>query len=114
MPYKNTNRGISLLGLLLLGFLLILALSYFGISIRSVVESDTGQDNLNYVGDTGKSFWDKHLKEPAAYLWNDVWVDIFWQGFINNMKRIRDGQPTEIDKAAPQGFDSKNYSAWGE
>ena len=74
-------------------------LSYFHISIKAVVESPTGQENINYVGGGAKSLWTTYLAEPASYLWNDVWVNIFWKGFISNMERIRDGQPTDFDKA---------------
>jgi len=114
MPQNKKNRGISLIGLVFLGFILILVISYFGISIRSVVESETGQDNINYVQDETKSVWDAYLKEPASYLWNDVWLDIFWRGFIDNMKRIRDGGQTHWSEAAPTVYDEGNSSAWGE
>ncbi|PIR68611.1 hypothetical protein COU49_00085 [Candidatus Nomurabacteria bacterium CG10_big_fil_rev_8_21_14_0_10_35_16] len=106
---KNTqNRGISILGILIFGFILILVLSYFNISVRGVVESPTTQDNINYVSTSSKSFWDKYLKDPASYLWNDVWIEIFWQGFINNMERIRDGKPTDFDEAAPNVYNVPN------
>ncbi len=97
---KKTQKGMSILGILVLGFILILVLSYFSISIKSVVESPTGQENLNYVGGGTRSVWNDYLKRPASYLWNDIWINIFWKGFINNMERIRDGQPTDFDKAA--------------
>ena len=97
----QTNRGISILGIILLGIILILALSYFGISIRSVVESDEAQDNIEYVGGGTKSIWEKYLKEPATYLWNDIFIDIFWEGFVSNMEKIRDGEPTDYEEAAP-------------
>lgn len=102
------KRGVSMVGILIIGFILILVLSYFNISIKGVVESPTGQENINYVQDSSKSFWDKYLKDPASYLWNDVWVDIFWQGFIDNMKRIRDGKPTDFDNAAPVAVPNSN------
>ena len=92
--------GISILGIVILAFLAILVLSYFNISIKSVVESPTGQENINYVGGGTKNIWNDYLAKPAAYLWNDVWVNIFWKGFINNMERIRDGKPTDYDNAA--------------
>jgi hypothetical protein len=97
---KKQNRGISILGILLLGFILLLVLSYFKISVREVVESPEAQENIGYVKGTTKSFWDKYLKDPATYLWQDVWLDIFWRGFIDNMERIRDGKPTDLDEAA--------------
>lgn len=114
MPYQSTIRGMSLLGIIVVGLILILALGYFNISIRAVVESPTTQDNLNYVGDTGRSVWDTYLKAPFSYLWNDVWVDIFWKGFILNMQRIRDGKPTEWSTSAPKVFDEKNNHLWGQ
>ena len=102
--FKKKNSGFSILGIIILGVVVILVLSYFKISIRGVVESPTGQDNIEYVALGTKSVWQKYLKEPAHYLWKDVWLDIFWQGFINNMKRIRDGQPTDLDRAAPSAL----------
>lgn len=96
----NNKKGISILGILFWGFILILVLGYFSISVRSVVESPTGQDNINYVGGTIQKLWTKYLVAPLSYLWNDIWVDIFWKGFISNMERIRDGKPTDVDTAA--------------
>jgi hypothetical protein len=100
MKNFDKNRGISILGILIVAVIVILALSYYHISIKSVVESPTGQDNINYVSGTTESFWNTYLEKPASYLWNDVWVNIFWKSFINNMERIRDGQATDYDKAA--------------
>jgi len=98
---KSTKKGISIIGILLLGFILILTLSYFDISVRSVVESPEGQDNINYVGGYVKNLWDDYLKNPVLYLWNDIFIDIFWKSFINNMERIRNGQPTDFELATP-------------
>jgi hypothetical protein len=100
MKNSKSQKGISILGVLVSGFILILVLSYFNISIRAVVDSPTGQDNINYVGGTTKTFWDKYFAGPAHYLWQDVWIDIFWKGFISNMERIRDGKPTDFDDAS--------------
>ena len=97
---KNKQKGISILGILFFGFVLILVLSYFHISIKTVVDSPTGQENVNYVKGSTQSLWDAYLAKPAHYLWQDVWVNIIWKSFISNMERIRDGQPTDIDNAA--------------
>ncbi|MBU0998707.1 hypothetical protein KKG24_00140 [Patescibacteria group bacterium] len=100
MKNYNKQSGISILGILFLSVVVILVLSYFNISIKSVVDSPAGQENVNYVKGGAKSLWTTYLAEPASYLWNDVWVNIFWKGFISNMERIRDGQPTDFDNAA--------------
>lgn len=101
---NKKNQGISILGIIFLAAILILVLSYFNISVKGVVESPTGQENINYVKGTSQSLWDKYLAEPAHYLWKDVWVDIFWKSFILNMERIRDGKPTDVTNAAPKAF----------
>lgn len=77
-----------------------MVLSYFNINIRSVAENPTTQENINYVRGETKSFWTTYLAEPASYLWNDIWVDIFWATFVSNMERIRDGKPTDLDDAS--------------
>lgn len=99
MKYLNTQRGLSILGVIILGVIIILVLSYFKVSIKSVVESPTGQENVNYVSGGTKNLWTAYFAEPAAYLWNDVWVNIFWKSFISNMERIRDGKPTDFENA---------------
>ncbi len=43
---------------IILLIILVLALSYFGISIRGVVESPTGQDNFGFVWANIKEGWD--------------------------------------------------------
>lgn len=99
---KNFIKGgISILGVLFLCFILILVLSYFKINIKSVVESPEGQSNINYVRGESTNFWNQYLKKPATYFWQDIFVEIFWKSFINNMERIRDNKPTDYEKAAP-------------
>lgn len=100
MKNINGQKGISLLGVLIFGFILILVLGYFNVSVEEVVESPQAQENLEYVKGETRTLWDRYLEGPVSYLWQDVWVDIFWEGFLNNMERIRDGLPTDFDQAA--------------
>lgn len=97
----NKNKGMSLVKVLIIGFILIFILGYFKINIKTVVESPDSQDNLNYVKGTGTTIWQRYLEKPASYLWNDIFVNIFWKAFILNMEKIRDGQPTDYEQAAP-------------
>ena len=97
---KNKQRGISILGVLFLTVVIILALSYFDISIKAVVESPAGQENIEYVKGGTENLWTEYLKEPATYLWNDIWLEIFWRPFLDNMRRIQEGLPTDLDNAA--------------
>lgn len=94
--------GISIIGVLLLGVILIIVLSYFKINLKAVVENPETQSNFSYVGGVSKSLWNDYLKKPATYLWNDVFLAIFWKSFISNMENIRDNEPTDLENLAPQ------------
>ena len=98
---KNKNSGLSIIGIIILGFVVLLVLSYFKISVKSVVESPTGQENIDYVTTNTRSLWNDYLKVPASYLWNDVFIEIFWNSFIDNMKAIKNNIPTNVENAAP-------------
>ncbi len=101
MKSKSKKFGFSILGIILLGVVAIFVLSYFKISIKSVVESPTAQENVGYVTEGSQSIWDKYLKKPAEYIWNEVFINLLWDSFVNNMQRVKNGQPTEIQNSAP-------------
>ena len=84
MRRPNKKSGISILGFVLFVGLIILALSYFHISIRGIVESPAGQENVNYVGGIGSNVWNKYLKKPTEYFWNDLWVPL-WKNFTSSL-----------------------------
>jgi hypothetical protein len=100
MKKIREKRGISILGVLFLGFLIVLVLSYFNVSVKNIIESPTGQENINYIKGETKDFWDTYLAKPANYVWNDIIKNIFWKSFTSNMERIRNGEPTDFEKAA--------------
>lgn len=79
----------------------IAVLSYFGVSVRSVVESDAFQENFSYVWDSGKYLWDNHLAGPARYLWYNIFMELIWDSFIENMERIKEGGSIEMMDYAP-------------
>lgn len=101
MKNNKTNRGMSIIGVLLLGLIIILALSYFGVNVKGIVESPAAQDNLHYVGGIVQNFWNKYLRDPAVFLWKDVWLEIFWKPFLSNMGKIRNSEPTDLQRSSP-------------
>lgn len=98
--FYNKQNGISILGILILGFIILLVLSYFNISVKGVVESPTGQENINYVGGSAQSLWSKYLEEPVTNFYKNIWIPIFWEPFLSNMQRLGNGQPSDIQNAA--------------
>ncbi len=55
--------------------LVVLALSYFGISIRHIVESPSGTDNLTYVWSLIQNGWDILV----------AWISGFAEGVRNSV-----------------------------
>lgn len=86
---------------ILIGVVALLILSYYGFSLRTLVSSPTTQDNFGYVATTTVSVWDTYLKQPATYLWNDVFIDLIWTPAIDNLTKIKNGQPTNVQTDAP-------------
>lgn len=81
----------SIFGVIVFGVIVILILSYFKISIKSLVESPSGQENINYVREGVMNVWDNYLKEPAAKFWN------FFTLKINN--KDSEGSPNPTSKS---------------
>ena len=100
MRQRNANKGF--IGILLLIVIAILVVSYFNIDLQSLVEKPQTQKNAAYVTTTTTSFWNSYLQKPASYLWNTVFVGLLWNSFIDNMTRIKNGQPTTLQEMAPQ------------
>ncbi len=77
---NNFNKGISILGILIVGILVVLALSYFKISVKTIIESPEGQGNISYVKETsktlGKALWDNYLQDPVKKLENTIYAEI--------------------------------------
>ncbi len=66
----------------------LLILSYFGFSLRELIDRPTTQDNFSYVATTTVTVWDKYLKVPAAYAWNNIFLDLIWDPAIARLKNL--------------------------
>lgn len=97
--FNHKDSGISILGVLFLGFLLVLLLSYFHISIKSVVDNPDTRENFNYVVVTSRDLWREYLKKPTTYLWNL---------FLWSIKYIRESQLIDIN---PTILSPKSYTS---
>lgn len=95
--YSNSKTGgISILGILILGFILILILGHFNISIKEEVQNPTTQENINYVGGASSSIWSKYIAGPVSYIWNKIFIPYVWNPFADAINSLRTGQNSEI------------------
>ena len=82
--------------------IILLVLSYFGFSLRTLVDQPVTQDNFTYVATSTVTVWDTYLKQPASYLWNDVFINLIWDPAIYNLTQMKNDQPTNIASSSPQ------------
>ena len=101
MALKRINTNGGLIKWIILIIVAILILSYFGISIRGIVNSPTGQDNISYSTNIVVSTWDNYLKGPATYLWNQIFINLIWDPSIQSLENMKNGQPTNIQSNSP-------------
>jgi len=100
-PHAHGAGQRGLIKWIILFVVALLILSYYGINLRELVNAPTTQDNVSYVATTTVTFWNKYLKVPAAYLWNDIFVDLIWNPAISNLKAMKNGEPTNISSSTP-------------
>ena len=81
--FWQTDRGLVKAIIIILIALLILA--YFGLNIRSIVDSPTFADNWNFLKDLIVDVWTDYLKKPVTYLWNIFW-NFIWTPTIENLE----------------------------
>lgn len=83
---------IGLIGLIILG--------YLGFDVRKAVEAPASQSNIEYVKNVVVYVWNTYLAKPAKYLWG-VFVNLIWDTAIDNLKKIKNGEPTNIQTSMP-------------
>lgn len=92
----------GLIKMLIIFIVVILILSILNIDLRSIVESDQVQTNFSYVWNFTKIVWSDYLSDPVTYFWNNIFISLLWTSFVDNMERIKAGEPTEMMLNAPR------------
>lgn len=93
---------------IVIGLILIVVLSFLGYDLQAIIESPLAQKNLTYVKDGAVYVWDEYLKSPINYFWNNIFIGILWNAFLNNLGRINAGAPTELEEMGQRLLDIGN------
>ncbi len=102
MSRLYVQSGLSVLGIILLLAVGIVVLGYFNVSIKDVLQKPTVVENTNFVKNSVENLWQKYLSTPVLYIWNNIFSDLLWGSFVENMKQIKNEQPTWYEQNAPQ------------
>ena len=96
------NKQSGFIKFIVIIIIAIIILSYFGFDLRSIVEAPETQENIGYVWGGVVYIWENWLAGPISYLWNDIFIDLLWDSFIENLERIKGGETTTITELAPE------------
>lgn len=86
----------------------LVVLGYLGFDVRKAVEAPTTQTNIEYVKNAVVYVWNKYLARPASYLWNDIFIKLIWTTAIENLTKIKNGEPTNVQTVPSQLPASQN------
>lgn len=69
MSFNNLNNGGFVKAIIIIVIVLIV-LGYLGYNINDIIKHPIVQSNLNWAWNTTKTVWNKFLKAPATWVWN--------------------------------------------
>lgn len=100
--FKNEQRG--LIKWLFLIIIAVIILSYFGFDLRSIIESEQSQANFEYLWGGGLYLWENYLSDPILYFWHNIFLDLLWSAFVENLDNIKNGQSIINSEFVPELF----------
>ncbi len=98
--YSSRRKGF--IKLIIIFVIVVLILSILNINLKSIIESEPVQNNFSYIWNFAKTVWSDYLAGPVIYFWNDIFMNLLWTSFVDNMERIKAGKPTDMMLDAPK------------
>lgn len=87
------NQQAGLIKLIILIVILIIILSYLGINIQKIAESETGRANFSYVWQMVGKAWDwlfniyqQNLAGPVDKVWSSIFTGQSLPNWLSNLK----------------------------
>lgn len=74
------NRGLVKAFILVAGGLLLMA--YLGFNLRSIVESQTFIDNLEFLKNLLLVIWENYLRDPFIFVYAKVILPYIWEPLV--------------------------------
>lgn len=80
---------------------MVIALNYFGVSTRDIVDIPVIGDSFEYVRGVAEDVWDEYIEEYYNYLWHDIFIDLVW----DSLKGMMSGESFDVNKLTPPSTD---------
>lgn len=75
----------------------LIALGYFGLNIREILDMPVVRENLAYFWELLKTLWTDYLRTPALWLWEHVFR-IFWDILREIILNSEGTKPSDLIK----------------
>ena len=98
---KQTGERGLVRWILLIVIAIVLASYFFDFSVQDAVEDEQTQSNFGYIQKNAIEIWDTYLASTANYLWNDIFIELIWESFVDNMQQLKDGENTVFENNSP-------------
>lgn len=97
---KKNNQGGIILKIIFFILILVLILNYFKIDIKNLKNS-TPQYNFEKIKGSGQKIYNSYFKNSNIYLWQNFFIEIFWEPFIANVRGIDGNNLNNFQNLAP-------------
>lgn len=98
---NKINQKTGLIRTIILIVIAIIVISFFGFDLQGIIEAPQTQKNLSYVWGFVVMVWDNYLSVPALYFWHNIFLNIIWDAFTDNLDRIKSGEGSELQTDFP-------------
>lgn len=96
---SHTQQG-SIKWIVIIILALIVGSYFFDFSLKDAIEDEQTQENFDYVEEHSKRVYNNYLAKTVSYLWNDIFLDLLWDSFTENLEKIKEGKPTVFEEGA--------------
>jgi len=97
----KAQRNQGFIKIVLIIVIALIVLGFFGFNVKDIVEAPLVQNNLNYAWGLVVWVWDNYLATPAIYFWQNIFVDLFWDTFQDNITRLKNGEGEDFQNNTP-------------
>ena len=97
---KRTSQNQGFIRTIIIIIVALLVLSYFGLNIRTIVNSPAGKDNFSFTQELMISTWNNYLKTPTLYVWH-LFADLIWNPSIDHLNKAKNGGNDNIKSSSP-------------
>lgn len=87
MRFLRKNRGFIKIIVIMVAALILLA--FLGLNLRSIVHSQAFQDNWQMVKDIASTVWNRFLRVPIMFIWNEGFIRFVWNPIFVNLLHFK-------------------------